>query len=62
MVACAETSVLFLDPLGTVGTIRRLVTFYVYEHNHILPHSACRGQMPDEMYSAPGTRCRRSRY
>jgi len=51
---------LFLHPLDSVATIRRLVAFYVLEHNHVLPHSACRGQTPDEMYSAPGTRCRRT--
>jgi len=26
------------------------VAFYVHEHNHVLPHSAFRGQTPDEMY------------
>jgi hypothetical protein len=28
----------------------RLVEFYVAEHNRVLPHSAFRGQTPDEMY------------
>jgi transposase InsO family protein len=41
---------LFLHPLESVATIRRLVAFYVHEHNHVLPHSAFRGQTPDEMY------------
>jgi transposase InsO family protein len=41
---------LFLHPLDSVATIRRLVAFYVHEHNHVLPHSAFRGQTPDEMY------------
>jgi putative transposase len=31
---------LFLHPLDSVATIRRLVAFYVHEHNHVLPHSA----------------------
>jgi len=32
----------------------RLVAFYVSEHNHVLPHSAFRGQTPDEMYFGTG--------
>jgi putative transposase len=45
---------LFLHPLDTVATVRRLVAFYVREHNHVLPHSAFRGQTPDEMYFGTG--------
>jgi len=45
---------LFLHPLDSVATIRRLVTFYVDQHNHVLPHSAFRGQTPDEMYFGTG--------
>jgi transposase InsO family protein len=45
---------LFLHPLESVATIRRLVAFYVDEHNHVLPHSAFRGQTPDEMYFGTG--------
>jgi len=45
---------LFLHPLDSVATIRRLVAFYVDEHNHVLPHSAFRGQTPDEMYLGSG--------
>jgi hypothetical protein len=30
------------------------VAFYVDEHNRILPHSAFRGQTPDEMYFDTG--------
>jgi putative transposase len=41
---------LYLHPLDSVATIRRLVAFYAHEHNHVLPHSAFRGQTPDEMY------------
>ena len=43
---------LFLHPLESVATIHRLVAFY--EHNHVLPHSAFRGQTPDEMYFGIG--------
>ena len=40
---------LFLHSLDSIATIRRLVTFYVHQHNRVLPHSAFRGQTPDEM-------------
>jgi transposase InsO family protein len=45
---------LFLHALDSVATIHRLVAFYVHEHNHVLPHSAFRGQTPDEMYFGTG--------
>jgi putative transposase len=45
---------LFLHSLDSVATICRLVSFYVHEHNHVLPHSAFRGQTPDEMYFGAG--------
>ena len=45
---------LFLHALDSVATIRRLVAFYVDEHNRVLPHSAFRGQTPDEMYFGTG--------
>jgi putative transposase len=45
---------LFLHPLDSTTTVRRLVAFYVDEHNRVLPHSAFRGQTPDEMYLGTG--------
>jgi putative transposase len=45
---------LFLHSLESVATVRRLVAFYVDEHNRVLPHSAFRGQTPDEMYFGTG--------
>jgi putative transposase len=45
---------LFLHSLDSVATVRRLVEFYVNEHNRVLPHSAFRGQTPDEMYFGTG--------
>jgi hypothetical protein len=45
---------LFLHSLDSVTTVRRLVTFYVDEHNRVLPHSAFRGQTPNEMYFGTG--------
>jgi putative transposase len=45
---------LFLHSLDSVATVHRLVAFYVHQHNHVLPHSAFRGQTPDEMYFGAG--------
>jgi putative transposase len=45
---------LFLHSLDSVTTVRRLIAFYVDEHNRGLPHSAFRGQTPDEMYFGTG--------
>ena len=40
---------LYLHPLDSMAKVRSLVEFYVAEHNSRLPHSAFRGQTPDEM-------------
>jgi putative transposase len=45
---------LYLNTLDTVESLRRLVEFYVGEHNTRLPHSAFKGQTPDEMYRGEG--------
>ena len=45
---------LFLNELDTISRVRKLVEFYVREHNSRLPHSAFRGQTPDEMYFGTG--------
>jgi len=45
---------LYLNTLDTVRAVEKLVTFYVQEHNSRLPHSAFRGQTPDEMYFKTG--------
>jgi hypothetical protein len=45
---------LFLHPLDSAATVRRLVAFYVDQHNRVLPHSAFRGQTPDERYFGTG--------
>jgi hypothetical protein len=44
----------FLHSLDSVATIRLLVAFYVHENNHVLPHSAFRGQTPDAMFFGTG--------
>ncbi len=45
---------LFLNTLDSVETVKKLVSFYVKEHNERLPHSAFRGQTPEEMYFGKG--------
>jgi putative transposase len=45
---------LYLNTLGTVSAVEKLVGFYVHEHNTRLPHSAFQGQPPDEMYFQNG--------
>jgi putative transposase len=45
---------LFLHSLDSVSTVRRLVAFYVDQHDRVLPHSAFHGQTPDEMYFRTG--------
>ncbi len=41
---------LFLNHLDSIKTLRGLVEFYITEYNGNMPHSAFRGQTPDEMY------------
>jgi putative transposase len=45
---------LFLNTLDTFAAVERLVAFYVEQHNTVMPHSAFRGQTPDEVYFATG--------
>jgi transposase InsO family protein len=45
---------LYLNSLDTIATLEKLIGFYVDEHNTRLPHSAFRGQTPDEMYFGTG--------
>lgn len=40
---------LYLNTLDKLSTLERLIEFYVDEHNTRLPHSAFRGQTPNEM-------------
>jgi hypothetical protein len=47
-------SAILLNTLDSVAAVRRLVTFYVAAHNGEIPHSAFRGQTPDEMYFRMG--------
>ena len=46
---------LYVNTLDTVSTVRNLVAFYLDQHNRHLPHSAFRGQTPDEMSFGTGS-------
>ena len=46
---------LYLNTLDTTATVRKLVGFYIDQHNRHLPHSAFLGQTPDEMYFGTGS-------
>ena len=41
---------LFLNVLDTTANVRRLVAFYVQQHNQVMPHWALRKLTPDEVY------------
>ena len=46
---------LYLNELDSVETVRKLVAFYVEQHNSHVPHSAFKGwQTPDEIYFPMG--------
>ena len=45
---------LYLNTLDTIATVRKLVAFYIHQHNTRLSHSAFRGETPDEMYFGTG--------
>lgn len=45
---------LYLNTLDTIAVVEKLVAFYVNEHNTRLPHSAFRGETPDERYFGTG--------
>jgi transposase InsO family protein len=43
-----------LHQLDDIEAVRKLVEFYVHNHNAVMPHSAFRGQTPDEIYCGTG--------
>ena len=45
---------LYLHSLESIESLRRLVGFYVRQHNEVMPHAAFEGQTPDEMYFGRG--------
>ncbi len=47
---------LYLHSLDSLVALRRLIGFYVTQHNSEMPHSAFAGQTPDEVYFGRGAR------
>ncbi|MFQ5699661.1 MAG: integrase core domain-containing protein [Myxococcota bacterium] len=45
---------LYLHSLESIEGLRRLVDFYVRQHNEVMPHAAFEGQTPDDMYFGRG--------
>ena len=45
---------LFLNELDSATSVRKLVGFYVEQHNTVVPHFAFEGQTPDEIYIGTG--------
>lgn len=45
---------LYLHTLDSIASVRKLVKFYVREHNEVIPHSAFHGQTPNEVYFGTG--------
>jgi putative transposase len=43
-----------LFALDNFTALGRLIEFYVEAHNTVMPHSAFKGQTPDEMYFGTG--------
>jgi putative transposase len=41
---------IYLHTLDNMGSVRRLIQFYVTAHNEVMPHAAFEGQTPDEMF------------
>ncbi|MCP5039466.1 MAG: transposase family protein [bacterium] len=45
---------LYLHSLESIDSLRRLVDFYVKQHNEVMPHAAFHGQTPNEMFYETG--------
>lgn len=45
---------LYLHSFDSLASLRNLVEFYVTAHNEVMPHSAFRGQTPDEVFFGIG--------
>jgi hypothetical protein len=45
---------LYLNTLESIDDVRKQTAFYVDQHNRVIPHSAFKGQTPDEMYFGKG--------
>jgi len=45
---------LYLHSLDSFAALRRLVDFYVDQHNGVMPHAAFQGQTPNEVFFGIG--------
>ena len=45
---------LFLNELDSVTSVRKRISFYVEQHNTVVPHFTFQGQTTDEMYFGTG--------
>jgi transposase InsO family protein len=45
---------LYLHSLDSFASLRRLIEFYVDQHNGVMPHSTFQGQTPNEIFFAIG--------
>ncbi len=41
---------LYRHSLDSFAALRRLIEFYINEHNQVMPHAAFQGQTPDEVF------------
>ena len=46
---------LYLNNLNSIDDVCKQTAFYVDQHNRVIPHSAFKGQTPDEMYFGKGS-------
>ena len=46
---------LYLNVLATIDDVRKQTALYVDQHNRVVPHSAFKGQTPDEMHFGKGS-------
>jgi transposase InsO family protein len=52
---------LYLHMLDSITSVKRLIAFWVDQHNTTMPHSAFRGQTPDGVYFGTGNHVPSSR-
>jgi putative transposase len=45
---------LYLNELDSANSVRKLVAYYVQQHNSVVPHFAFQAQTPDETYLGTG--------
>jgi len=46
---------LYMNNLNSIDDVRKQTAFYVDQHYRVIPHSAFKGQTPEEMYFSKGS-------